>query len=293
MAAVTLPGYHPAPPPPAAQRPRRRWWLIGIVVTWALVLTGLAVWSVRNDPPTVPEQRDIADALPVLQEATGFMLAAADAGDRAVTLGELRFDRDCALTPVREGVEASREVTVRVLAGQVPEALKEIASALPAAYAATARHNAAGTRYGLRADAGAFVAVETTADSDARSFTLRASTGCRPLADGVDFSPTPEPVAPGEFPAALTAAVRALKGVPAGATGTEVACPGGGRTARTVTTAELATPGDLGQALLGVVAGAVVVQADPHTRAYRTGDTSVVVLDSAGTGRVSATTGCR
>lgn len=291
MAAVTVPGYHPAPPPLATPRRPRRWWLTGIVVAWALLLTGLAVWSVRNDPPTVPEQRDIAEALPVLQEATGVLLAAADAGDRTVTLGELRFDRDCALTPVREGVEASREVTVRVRAGQVPTALREIAGALPAGYAATARHNAAGTRYGLRADAGAYVAVETTADADATLFALRMSTGCRPLADGVDLAPAPVPAT--EIPAALTAAARALKASPAGATSTEVGCPGGGRTARTVTTAELAIPGDLGQSLREVVAGAVVVQADPHARAYRTGDTSVVVVESGGIARISATTGCR
>lgn len=290
MAAVTIPGYHFAPPPPAA-RPRRRWWLIGIVVAWALVLSGLAVWSVRNDPPTVPEQRNIAEALPVLQEATGAMLAAADAGNRTVTLGELRFDRDCALTPVRAGVEATRDVTVRVRAGDVPAALEEIARALPAGYAAAARRNAAGSRYGLRADAGAFIAVDTTADADATVFTLRASTGCRPLAAGVDLAPEPVPAT--EIPPALTAAVRALRAVPAGVTSTEVACPGGGRTARTVTIAELAAPGDLDQALRGVVAGAVVVQSEPHTQAYRAGDTSVVVTDSAGTARVSATTGCR
>lgn len=291
MAAVTVPGYHPAPPPPAPARPRRRWWLTAITVAWALVLTGFAVWSVRNDPPTVPEQRDIAQALPVLRQATGSVLAAADAANRTVTLGELQFDRDCALTPVREGVEASREVTVRVRAGELPGALEEIARALPAGYAATARHNAAGTRYGLRADAGAFVGVETTADADAKVFTLLVSTGCRPLADGVDLSPAPVPAT--DLPAALTAAVQALKGSPAGATSTEVACPSGGRTARTVTTAELATPDDLGLALRDVVAGAVVVQADPQARAYRAGDTSVVVLAGDGTLRVSATTGCR
>lgn len=289
MAAVTVPGYHPAPPPPAARRPRR-WWLIGVVVVWALVLAGLAVWSVRNDPPTVPEQRDIAQALPILQRATGAVLVAADAADRVVTLGELTFDRDCALTPVWEGVEASREVTVRVQAGRLAGALEAIARALPADYAAAVRHNDARTRYGLRADAGELVGVDTTADADATVFTLLVSTGCRPLADGVDLDPAP--VAATEVPPAFTAALRALGASPEGATSSEVACPGGG-TARTVTREELAAPADLGQALRSVVSGTAVVQSEPHAWAYRAGNVSVVVSDSEGSARVSATTGCR
>ena len=290
MAAVTVPGYHPAPPPPAARRPRR-WWLIGVVVVWALVLAGLAVWSVRNDPPTVPEQRDIAAALPVLQRATGVTLAAADAADRVVTLGELSFDRDCALTPVRDGVDASREVTVRVRANQVSGALKAIADALPAEYAATVRKNAAGTRYGLRADAGSLVGVDATTQSDATVFTLAVSTGCRPLADGVDLDPAP--VAATELPSPFTAAVQALGASTTGATSSEVACPGGAGTARTVTADDLTAPADLGRAVREVVAGAVIVQADPHAWAYRAGGVSVVVSDGGASARVTATTGCR
>ncbi|GIM68291.1 hypothetical protein [Actinoplanes auranticolor] len=287
---MTVPAYHPAPPPPAAPRPRRRWWLTGVVVTWALVLTGLGVWSVRNDPPTVPEQRDIAAALPVLQRATGVTLAAADAAGRVVTLGELSFDRDCALTPVREGVEATREITVRVQPGQVPGTLEAIARAMPAGYAAKARHNEARTRYGLRADAGEFVGVDTTADADATVFTLLVSTGCRPLADGVDLDPAP--VAATEVPPAFTAALRALQPTAAEATASEVSCPNGG-IARTVTADEVIAPADLGRALRGAVAGAVVVQSDPHMWAYRAGTVSVVVSDSEGRARVDATTGCR
>jgi hypothetical protein len=289
MAAVTAPGYHPAPPPPAARRPRR-WWLTGVVVVWALVLAGLAVWSVRNDPPTVPEQRDIGQALPILQRATGAVLVAADAADRVVTLGELTFDRDCALTPVWEGVDARREVTVRVQAGRLAGALEAIARALPANYAAAVRHNDARTRYGMRADAGELVGIETTTDANATVFTLLVSTGCRPLADGVDLDPAP--VAATEVPPAFTAALRALGASPEGATSSEVACPGGG-TARTVTRDELTAPADLGQALRSAVSGTAVVQSDPHAWAYRAGNVSVVVSDSEGSARVSATTGCR
>ena len=291
MAAVTVPGYHPVPPSPAAQRPRRRWWPTAVVVAWALALAGFAAWSVRNDPPTVPEQRDIAEALPVVERATGAVLVAADAADRAVTLGGLSFDRDCALTPVRDGVEATREVTVRVRAGALPATLETIARALPADYAAIVRQNTAGTRYGLRADAGEFVGVDATADAGATAFTLLVSTGCRPLADGVDLEPAP--VAATEVPAEFTAAVQALKSTAADATSSEVACPGGGRTARTVTVEDLPAPADLGRAVQSLAADAVVVQADPETWAYRAGDVSVVVSDSDGSARVEATTGCR
>jgi hypothetical protein len=260
------------------------------VVAWALVLAGFAVWSVRHDPPTVPEQRDIAQALPVLQRATGAVLAAADAADRVVTLGELSFDQDCALTPVRDGVEATREITVRIRDGVLPATLDAIARALPADYAAAVRKNTAGTRYGLRADAGEFVGVDVSTDADATVFTLLVSTGCRPLADGVDLAPAPVPAtgAPAEF----TAAVRALKATTADATSSEVACPGG-RTARTVTADDLPAPADLERALRSLVTGALVVQADPESWAYRSGDVSVVVSDSEGSARVAATTGCR
>jgi hypothetical protein len=287
---VTSPGYSYAPPPPTGERPKRRWWLIAIAAAWALLLAGFAVWSVHNDPPSVPEQRDIAAALPALQRATGVMFAAADGADRAVVLGELEFARGCAVTPVRAGVEASRDVTVRVRADQAPAALAAIARALPPEYAAVVRHNKAGTRHALRADAGEFVAVEASADANATVFTLRASTGCRPLAPGVQFGSAPAPAT--ELPGAFGDALKALGAAGAPATRTEVACPAGGRTARSVSAAEVAAPADLGRSLQGVVAGTVIVQADPQVWAYRAGDVSVVVSDSEGKARVTATTGC-
>src|SRR5215213_6764787 len=110
MAAVTLPGYLSSPPEPPVRR--RRWWLVGLVVVWILVVAGLGFWSVRHDPPTVPEQRDIAQALPVLERSTCALLPAATARtDRAVVLGELRA-RDCTITPLRPGVDATRDVTI-------------------------------------------------------------------------------------------------------------------------------------------------------------------------------------
>jgi hypothetical protein len=162
MAAVTLPGYDYAAPPAASAPPkRRRWWLVGLVVVWILVVAGLGVWSVRNDPPTVPEQRDIAQALPVLDRATGALFAAATAGtDRAVVLGELRIARDCTITPVRQGAEATRDVTVHVAADRALTVLEEIAAALPGDYRAEAGDSSGGRRVGLHADAGGFVGID-------------------------------------------------------------------------------------------------------------------------------------
>ncbi|AGZ46398.1 hypothetical protein [Actinoplanes friuliensis] len=273
------------------ERPKRRPWLIALVVVWALVLAGFAVWSVRNDPPTVPEQRDIAQALPVLQRAVGEMFAAADTPDRVVTLGETVFDRDCALTPVRDGVEATRDVTVRVRANEASGALEAIARTLPPAYAAAMRHNTVTDKYALRADAGEFVGVESSVDADGTVFTLRAFTGCRPVAAGVDF----EPVAPDATttPAAFGAAVKAIRATDVIATSSEVACPAGSATARTITAGELTAPAELGLALRGITGGAAVVQAERHVWAWRDGDVSVVVSDSDGTAQITATTGCQ
>ena len=285
MTAVTAPSY-PYPPPPPEPPPRRRPWLIGLVAAWIAVVAALGWWSVRHDPPTVPEQRDIAAALPVLQQATGALLAAAAAGDdRAVVLGDLRVSRDCSLTPVRPGVEATRDVTVHVRADRALAALEEIAAALPADYRAEAGASSGGRRVGLQADAGGFVAIDAAADAGTQAVQVTVSTGCRP---GADLSPAPAPVA--ESPAALRAVLGALGGSGQPRVG-EVACPDGG-VARSYTVDGVPAPRDLGRGLQGVVAGATVVRAEPGAWAWRAGADSVVVLRAGESVRVGVTTGC-
>ncbi|GAB1694737.1 hypothetical protein KRM28CT15_65400 [Krasilnikovia sp. M28-CT-15] len=260
-------------------------------MAWGVLLAGLIVWSVRHDPPTVPEQSDIAAALPFLNAATGALMSAADADGRAVVLHPTEFSRDCRLTPVRPGVEAVREVTLRVRAGGAGPALDAIAQALPAGYQARVRRSPSGTRLELYADAGGFVAIDARTPADATVLTLHVSTGCRPLAAGVNLTPTSPPAS--AVPAAYGAALRALGAAGADAgTVTEVACPAGG-TARTVTSEAVPVPQDLGRALQPVTAGAGVVQAEPRAWAWRSGAVSVVVTRTDGTARVSATTGCR
>jgi hypothetical protein len=290
MAAVSAPGYpYVAPPVAPPVRPKRRRWLVAVVVAWVLALTGLAVWSIRRDPPTVPEQRNIAQALPVLQRATGAMLAAAQGPGRAVLLGELRLARGCRITPVRHGIEGTRDVTVYVQADQARRVLDAIAAGLPAGYKARVAQSGNGGRVGLQADAGGYIAVDADTLADAQVFTLEASTGCRPVADTGPGSVGPSA---GPAPAVLTAALKAL-GAPATRTPASrtIVCPSGAG-AGTYTVDNLAAPADLGGALQSAVNGATVVRADPDGWAYRLGDDSVVVTEDGGRLQVSATTAC-
>jgi hypothetical protein len=286
MAAVTVPGYFSSPPESPVRK--RRWWLVGLVVVWILVVAGLGFRSVRNDPPTVPEQRDIAQALPVLERATGALLAAATAGtDRAVVLGELRA-RDCNITPLRPGVEATRNVTIYVAADRALKVLEEIAAGLPDDYRAEAADSSGGRRIGLHADAGGFIAIDAAADSGAQVVPLRASTGCRPTAEGAALSPADATAT--SAPASLTTALRALGGS-GPAKLREIACPDGG-VGRTYTVDGVRAPEDLGRSLQGVIQGAIVVRAEPAGWAYHTGADSVVIVKDGSTLRVNATTAC-
>jgi hypothetical protein len=291
MAAVSAPGYpYVAPPPAPPVGPRRRRGLVAVVVAWALALTGLAVWSVRHDPPTVPEQRSIAQALPVLQGATGAMAAAAQGPDRAVLVGALHVVRGCRITPIRKGVEATRGVTVYVQADRARAALEAIAAALPDGYRARVAQSNGGKRLGLEADAGGYVAVDADTPPDAQVFTLQASTGCRPAADTSAGSADPGPAAePAAFAGALT--VLRVTAAPKPAIHS-VHCPGDG-VASTYTVDNLAAPGDLGTALQPALNGATVVRSDPDAWAYRLGGDSVVVTEDGGRLQVSAATPCR
>ncbi|HEU4347820.1 MAG TPA: hypothetical protein VFR35_08530 [Actinoplanes sp.] len=267
---------------------RRRRVLIALLAAWIAALAGLAWWSVRNDPPTVPEQRTIADALPVLQRAAGALIAASAGDDRAVELGGLRMYRDCSVTPIRRGIEAARTVTVHVPAGRALPVLKEIAAALPAAFRAEAGSSSGGRRVGLHADAGGFVAIDAAADSGTQVFQLEATTGCRPVDGGVDLNPA-DPPAP-STPPSLRRALTAL-----GSAGRprlrEVACPDGG-TARTYTVDGVPAPRDLGRSLQPAIDGATVVRAEPAGWAYLTGSVSVVVVKDGDALRVSSTIAC-
>ncbi|TBL38290.1 hypothetical protein EYA84_09825, partial [Verrucosispora sp. SN26_14.1] len=67
MSGAVQTGYFPpAGPRPPAPGPRWPRWLIVATVAWAVLLAGLTWRSARNDPPTVREQRTLAEAGPVV-----------------------------------------------------------------------------------------------------------------------------------------------------------------------------------------------------------------------------------
>jgi hypothetical protein len=253
-----------------------------------VVLLAVAVVSAGRDRATVPDQIDIAAALPAVDRAAGAVVTAADGADRVLVIGELRLDRDCGITPVRPGAEAVRDLTVHVRPGEAPAVLDAIAAALPRSYEAHVSHSRGGTRHLLNADAGEFVAVDGTVDDAGTVLTLRMSTGCRPLGAGVEV-PTSSAAARS---AAFGAAVEALRLPGRDAVRTrEIRCPTGG-VARTVELTGEAAPADLGRALDPATAGATVVEASTDRYAYRTGATSVVVTAFDERATVTATTGC-
>jgi hypothetical protein len=288
MACVTVPGYSSAAPPTVPSRRSRRRWLVGGAAAWILILGVLAVWSAEHDPPTVPEQRTIAEALPVLQQATGAILVAASDPSRAVLLGRTQLRSGCRITPLRSGVEATREVTVYVQAGQARQALDAVAHGLPAGYRAHVAGAAKGARVGLHADAGSYVAVDADTLSNAQVITLEASTGCRPAAGTVLDMADPRA---GDPPVSFTAALRAF-GIVGEPTVNAVRCPDGG-TAATYTVDRRSPDADVGRSLAPVLGGATVVRADPAGWAYRTGSDSVVAVRDGANLRLSATTACR
>lgn len=276
----------------AAVKNRRSWLLAG-VIAWIAVIAGFGIWSVTNDPPTVQEQRSIADALPILERAAGAVFTAASAGDdRAVELGALEVQRGCRVTPVRDGVEALRRITVYVRANEARHALDEIADGLPRDYAANTNTNTGGKRIGLEADAGGFVAVDARADAAAQAVQIEVTTGCRPDAR-LDLPPTTTTAAP----AALQKVLTALGSTGGQAVENTVACPaeapGGSSQGHGYSVGGLPAPQDLGKALQSVIGGVTLVRSEPAGWAYVAGGESVsVVKDGAATVRASVTTRC-
>ncbi|MBB2945817.1 hypothetical protein FB565_005575 [Actinoplanes lutulentus] len=264
----------------------RRLRTAAVVTAWVAVLLAISFWSVRKDPPTVAEQRDIAEAMPELSRATGSLFAAAAGDDRWVLrLGELRIE-DCSITPVRPGRVASRDLTVFVPEGEARTALDAIAAGLPDGYQPSVMAMRGGTRLSLYADAGAFIAIEAEALSVDQQLTIRAGSGCRPASRTAE---TTDPVA-GPAPASLAAVLSALN---ADATEPEtraVACPDGGTAATFVADGGPADPEDGPR---GVPDGTVPVWADAGGWAYRMGSDSVVVTAQGGRLQVSVTTACR
>ncbi|KIR62836.1 MULTISPECIES: hypothetical protein [Micromonospora] len=275
-APPTGPGGSGEPTPPA----RRSRWLLVATVAWA-VLLGVLTWvSVRDDGPTVREQRSLAQAGPVVDRAVGELVAAA--GDRAVALTPARTEPGCRVTPLLDGATLERGVEILDPAADPRAVLTEVADRLPAGWQAGVRVTGDGPR--LRADAGEFVLVEGRPAGDGR-LRLTVRTGCRPVGDGYRT-----PSAQGGPEAdALAAALRALA-VPAAPAPELLAapCPGGDRQARTARVTLDPAPAAPATAL-APAAGRAVLFDTPEGYAYRAGAVTVALTG----GDLTATTPCR
>ncbi|MGC4787078.1 hypothetical protein ACLQ22_04425 [Micromonospora sp. DT178] len=273
-------------PPTGTGRPAssgRRWrWLLAATVAWAVLLAALTWTSVRNDPPTVREQRTLTEAGPLVDRAVGALVAAA--GDTAV-LTPPEVDRGCRVTPFADGATLTRGVDVFVPSGLERSLLERVADRLPEGWRAGVRVTAEdGPR--LRADAGEFVTVSggVAADGLVR---LTADTGCRPVGDGYT---APAVGADGAEAEALAAALRALGGPPGSAAEVVVApCPTGG-TARTARVAAIPAPPSPADALASVARVPMLDTAQAY--AYRRGAAMVVADLSGDQVVVSVNTGC-
>ncbi|WP_433371234.1 hypothetical protein ACQPZX_47070 [Actinoplanes sp. CA-142083] len=275
------------PPPPVAEEPkRRRWWMLGTVAGWIVVLAVLATWSVWHSPATVPEQRDIGDAVTELQRAAGVVYSAAGKGGEVVVLGDLDLIGDCRITPVRHGYVAARDLTLYVRPGEAEAALEGIADALPAAYQAGVALTRGGTRVAFHADAGNFIGIDAASDAETKVLTLRLTSGCRPgPVEGVDKS-DPAATAPAELKTVLSAL---------GGTGTPearaIGCPGGGVAGSY--TVEVPEANDWQARMRAAAAGAEILRSDEGGWAYRKGSESVVVVADGKTLRVSVSGDCQ
>ncbi|MFI5832102.1 hypothetical protein ACIA5A_00290 [Micromonospora sp. NPDC051300] len=280
MSAVP-PGY--APPSRPDQQPtgsRRQRWLVVATVVWAVLLAGLTWWSVRNDPPTVKEQRSLDQAGPVVDRAIGELSAAIGTAGVPALLPD-RLTRDCRVTPLERGADLERGIEVATAGDDARAALRQVADRLPA------RWRAGVSTYDgeplLRADAGDFVAVEGRPGGPGRVL-LTAATGCRPV--GAGYRP-PAADAAGE-----SAALARVLGRWGGATGSvqvlTAPCPGGGttRTAR----AEAAAPAD--QRLAPAFGAGAAPVVDSLDRYAREGDPAVLAERAGERVRVAVTTSC-
>ncbi|MEU4779530.1 hypothetical protein [Micromonospora sp. NPDC023633] len=274
-----------APPTgPGQPTPSRRWWrwLLAATVAWAVLLAALTWVSVRDDPPTVREQRSLTEAGPVVDRAAGALVVAA--GDTAV-LTPPEIERGCRVTPFADGATLTRGVDVFVPVGLERSLLQRVADRLPESWRAGVRVTSEdGPR--LRADAGEFVTVSGEVEADGL-VRLTVDTGCRPVGDGYA---APAVGADDEETQALAAALRALGGPPGSTPELVVApCPTRG-TARTARSAGVPAPPSPADALAPVARLPMLNTAQAY--AYRHGAAMVVADLSGDQVVVTVNTGC-
>jgi len=194
-------------------------------VAWAAALGVLAYVSVRNDPPTVRDQRTIGEARPLVDRAVG-ELAVAAGSDAVLSISGYEVTGGCRITPFRSGETLERDVTIYTGETDAPALLDRVAERLPRSYEAGVRHGQEHDT--LRADVGEFVSVRGGVTAPGVVI-LTVGTGCRPSAPlGVEV---PKPG--DEDRRVADRMVAALGGTLDEVAVAEAPCPAGG-TVRTV-----------------------------------------------------------
>jgi hypothetical protein len=151
---------------------RKRSLLIAAVVAWGVLLAGLAYYSFRTSPATVPGQTTVAQARETMDRVTGQLTAVST----SVKIGEYA-EQPCDITDARTGRSIKRELTFTTTPGDEATLMRSFAAALPQAYhAMTTERDDTVTFY---ADAGTFVAVRGRKGADAGSVIITLLSGCR------------------------------------------------------------------------------------------------------------------
>jgi hypothetical protein len=150
---------------------RKRPLVIAAVTAWGLLLAGLAYYSYRTSPPTVPGQTTVTQARTTMDRVTGEL----EKISSSVAVGDYT-QQSCSITKSRGGASIKRELTFTTTPGTEPTLLRSIASGLPAAY--HAQTTDADSTITLYADAGMFVAVRGRT-GDAGTVVVTLSSGCR------------------------------------------------------------------------------------------------------------------
>jgi hypothetical protein len=148
----------------------KRTWVIVGVAAWAVVLVGLAVWSYRYDPPTVPGQTTVAQARATMDRVTGELRSASPS-----QIGGYA-ESPCEITNARSGVSLRRELTFTTQPGGEAPLLRSIAAELPASY--HARTSGSDATISMYADAGTFVTVRGRR-ADEGEVVVTLASGCR------------------------------------------------------------------------------------------------------------------
>ncbi|MCZ7379874.1 hypothetical protein [Micromonospora sp. WMMC250] len=105
-------------------------------MVWALSLLAAAMISAHRSPPTVREQRDLAQADVVVDGAVG-ELAAAPSPTLVLSIAADTVTEGCRVSPLRDGALLQRTLVLAAPEPQAAEALRTLARRLTPRYRPT------------------------------------------------------------------------------------------------------------------------------------------------------------